>query len=108
MSFRQQSELLREIHSAVMVFLIHNILPDDGHLRPADATGKISLLPFETRATLFFHPSRRVSFQHLDCFCDPKDGAQVDQRVSVIEETRGRSPRYTLPSFERSSGIPVQ
>ena len=83
--FRQQSELLREIHSGVMVFLIHNIVPDDGHLRPADATGKISLLPCETRVTLFFHPSRRVSFQHLDCFCDPEDSAQVD--VSMIGET---------------------
>jgi hypothetical protein len=38
--FRQQRELIREIHSAVTVFLIHNILPDDGHLRPADAIGE--------------------------------------------------------------------
>jgi len=58
MFFRQQFELFREIHSAVMVFLIHNILPDGGHLGPADATGEISLLPFETRATVFLHPSR--------------------------------------------------
>jgi hypothetical protein len=41
-----------------MVFLIHNILPDGGHLRLADATGKISLLPCETRATLFLPRSR--------------------------------------------------
>jgi hypothetical protein len=33
MFLRQQLELFREIHSAVMVFLIHNILPDGGHLR---------------------------------------------------------------------------
>ena len=58
MFFCQQLELFREIHSAVMVFLIRNILPDGGHLRLADATGKISLLPFEARATVFLHPSR--------------------------------------------------
>ena len=57
MFFRQQLELFREIHSAVMAFLIHNILPDGGHLSPTGAAGEISLLPFETRITVFLHPS---------------------------------------------------
>ena len=85
----KNQELLFEGSFPMMFLLVKNIGPHRPHQRWTHTQRRISFLPFE-RDPVLAHPSRRIRFQLLHCFCHSHIRLESQKNVRMVGSSTNR------------------
>src|SRR5262245_25974049 len=106
---QQGAKLIFEWTSAVMFFLVLDVMDHLGHVRLTHGKRGIAVLPMKSSivGALCLDPFRRARFQFLDHFGNRLDASQQKQGVNMV----GRSiegERWTAEVLEDRSAIGME